>query len=64
MTSPKTVSRRVLISSGAAALASSIVPLLRAASSSKIAFEHPLPDLEMKNWAVTVVEVTYPPGQA
>lgn len=25
-------------------------------------FEHDLPDLSLKNWSVTVVEVSYPPG--
>ena len=27
-------------------------------------FEHDLPDLTMKDWSVTVVEVTYGPGEA
>lgn len=27
-------------------------------------FQHDLPDLELRNWAVTAVEVKYAPGQA
>lgn len=25
-------------------------------------FQHDLPDVDIKNWAVTAVEITYPPG--
>jgi quercetin dioxygenase-like cupin family protein len=35
-----------------------------AASRSKQLFQHDLPDLTMKGWSVTAVEVNYKPGQA
>ena len=33
-------------------------------TASKPVFQHALPDLELKNWNVTAVEVSYPPGGA
>ena len=33
------------------------------AAGRKIVFQHDVPDLTMKNWAVTVVEVSYAPGE-
>ena len=30
----------------------------------KIVFEHDLPDLNLKDWSVTVVEVSYAPGES
>lgn len=35
-----------------------------AASTSKNVFQRDLPDLELKGWSVTAVEVTYGPGEA
>jgi quercetin dioxygenase-like cupin family protein len=31
-------------------------------ASSKSVFQHDLPDVDIKNWAVNVAEITYPPG--
>jgi len=31
---------------------------------SKAVFKHDLPDVSLKNWALTVVEVTYGPGES
>ncbi len=61
------ITRRTLIESAAAGL---VLPLLRhgiaegAAPTSKPVFQHDLPDVDMKGWAVTVVEVTYGPGDS
>src|SRR3989442_6950883 len=35
-----------------------------AAAGAKVVFQHDLPDLTLDNWAVTAVEVSYPPGGA
>ena len=34
------------------------------AAGRKIVFQHDVPDLAMKNWAATVVEVSYAPGES
>ena len=31
---------------------------------SKVVFEHELPDVTLKNWSVTAVEVSYAPGES
>jgi quercetin dioxygenase-like cupin family protein len=35
-----------------------------AAAGRKVIFEHDLPDLSMKNWSASVVEVSYAPGES
>jgi quercetin dioxygenase-like cupin family protein len=58
------IKRRILLT-GAGALALEAA-LLNAQNKGgrKAVFEHDLPDLTLKNWAVTVVEVDYGPGEA
>lgn len=56
------INRRVLLSGGSALLAQAIVSTARAQGGANTVFQHDLPDLELKNWAVTVVEVHYAPG--
>jgi len=54
--------RRTLINSAGFVLAQ----ILRAQSGSdgtKVVFKHDLPDITMKDWSVTAVEVTYGPGE-
>ena len=58
------MTRRVLMESIAALLL--INPKLTAQNATagpKRVFEHDLPDVSLKGWAVTAVEVTYPPGE-
>lgn len=47
-----------------AVLSSAVAQAQSPASGPKISFQHDLPDLTMKDWAVTLVEVSYAPGQA
>jgi quercetin dioxygenase-like cupin family protein len=58
------ITRRLLLR-GAGAL--SMAPILAAQAGrggSKRVFQHELPDLAMKGWSVTAVEVSYGPGDA
>jgi quercetin dioxygenase-like cupin family protein len=57
------INRRVLLS-GAGAMLAQAVSLHGQAQGggAKVVFQHDLPDLSLKDWSVTVVEVTYPPG--
>ena len=52
--------RRLLLGSAGAALAQIWLPRARAAN--PVVFQHDLPDVDLKGWSVTVVEVNYPPG--
>ena len=57
------VSRRVLMESAVGLLlARSLTAQNRGAA--KPVFQHDLPDLTLKNWAVTAVEVSYAPGES
>jgi len=58
------VSRRVLLGSAGAILAEALLSTAQTAAGRKIVFEHDLPDLSLKGWSVTVVEVSYPPGES
>jgi len=59
------MTRRTLMESAAGLLLSGgFVSAQSAAGGSKKVFEHDLPDLTLKDWAVTAVEVSYAPGQS
>lgn len=45
-------------------LAQAVLSTAQTPSGREVVFEHDLPDLTLKNWSVTVVEVTYGPGEA
>jgi quercetin dioxygenase-like cupin family protein len=57
------ITRRVL-AAGAGALLAEILGAQNSTGGPKAVFEHDLPDLNLKNWSVTAVEVSYGPGQA
>jgi quercetin dioxygenase-like cupin family protein len=57
------MTRRSLLESAGLLLIASAVRAQSAAGSSKPVFEHDLPDLALKGWAVNAVEVSYGPGQ-
>ncbi len=57
------MTRRSLLEGAGLLLIASAVRAQSAAGSSKPVFEHDLPDLALKGWAVTAVEVSYGPGQ-
>jgi quercetin dioxygenase-like cupin family protein len=54
------MTRRILIGGLSGLLAHS----LRAQAPAKAVFKHDLPDLNLKDWAVTAVEVSYGPGES
>jgi quercetin dioxygenase-like cupin family protein len=58
------INRRVLLSGAGATLAQVVLSNAAEAQGggTKVVFQHDLPDLSLKDWSVTVVEVTYPPG--
>ena len=59
------VNRRSLLSSASALLAQAVIASAQApAGGRKIVFEHEVPDLTLKGWSCTVVEVSYAPGES
>ena len=58
------VNRRVLLGSTGALLAQLLSNAQTAGGGRKIVFEHGMPDLNLKGWSVTVVEVSYAPGES
>ena len=55
------IDRRLVLGSVGAVFAQALLPRARAQATPPV-FEHDLPDVDMKNWAVTVREVNYQPG--
>jgi quercetin dioxygenase-like cupin family protein len=47
---------------GALLLSRTLLPQSRAGS--KVVFQHDVPDLTLKNWTATAVEVSYAPGES
>jgi quercetin dioxygenase-like cupin family protein len=59
------VNRRILLRSAGALWAQALISNAQTAGAGrKIVFEHDLPDLAMKGWSVTAVEVSYAPGES
>ena len=59
------MTRRVLIGSAAGLLlANELVAAQAAANGPKVVFENDLPDMTMKGWSASGVEVSYGPGQS
>jgi quercetin dioxygenase-like cupin family protein len=59
------ITRRTMIESAAGLLLSAgFASAQSATGGSKKVFEHDLPDLTLKDWAVTAVEVSYGPGDS
>ena len=59
------MTRRVLIGNAAGLLlANELVAAQAGASGPRVVFEHDVPDLTMKGWSATGVEVSYGPGQS
>jgi len=56
------MTRRVLVASASGLLAQVLLGQ-SPAGGRKIVFQHDIPDLTLEGWAVTVVEVTYGPGE-
>ena len=59
------MTRRVLVGSlGSSVLLAQILRMQSYASGNKIVFQQDLPDLSLKGWSVTAVEVSYGPGES
>jgi quercetin dioxygenase-like cupin family protein len=58
------MNRRILLESTSALLIQALLSNAQTAGGRKIVFEHDLPDLNLKGWSVTVVEVSYAPGES
>jgi quercetin dioxygenase-like cupin family protein len=59
------VNRRILMQSTSALLAQALVSNAQTSTPPRgPIFQHDLPNVNMNNWAVTVVEVNYAPGQS
>ena len=59
------MTRRVLIGIAAGLLVSHQLAYAQAAPSGpKVVFEHDVPDLTLKGWSATAVEVSYGPGES
>ena len=56
------INRRVLLTGASALLGQAAFLSAQTQRGRKVVFEHDLPDLSLSNWAVTVVEVSYGPG--
>jgi quercetin dioxygenase-like cupin family protein len=58
------MNRRILLGSTSALLVHALLSHAQTAGGRKVVFEHDLPDLNLKGWSVTVVEVSYAPGES
>jgi|SRR5579872_2915848 len=59
------MNRRAMLGSAGALLAQALISTAQtAAGQRKVVFEHGLPDLALKNWSVTAVEISYGPGES
>ncbi len=59
------MNRRVLLGSAGAVLAQVLISSAQTAGGGrKVIFEHELPDLTLKDWSVTAVEVSFGPGES
>src|SRR4051794_3094593 len=60
------MNRRILLGSAGALLGQAIIASAQQtpAGGRKVVFEHGLPDLTLKNWTVTAVEVSFAPGES
>lgn len=58
------VTRRALLGSAALALLSGASSAQTPGGAAKVVFEHDVPDLTIKGWSATAVEVSYGPGES
>jgi quercetin dioxygenase-like cupin family protein len=57
------ITRRVLMTSGAGLLFAQYLSAQQPKGNSKMIFTRDLPKVDLNNWAVTAVEVSYAPGE-
>src|SRR5215470_1302613 len=58
------ISRRCLMEGAAGFLFAQALRAQGTGGGAKVVFEHDVPDLTLKNWSATAVEVSYAPGEA
>lgn len=58
------VNRRVLLGGAGVLFAQVLASNAQTPGGRKIVFEHAVPDLTLKDWTVTAVEVSYGPGES
>lgn len=58
------MNRRVMLGSAGVLLAQALISSAQTAGGRKVIFEHGLPDLTLKNWSATAVEVSFAPGES
>jgi quercetin dioxygenase-like cupin family protein len=58
------LNRRVLLESAGALLTQAILLQAQHNGSSQVVFKHDLPDVTLKGWSATAVEVSYAPGES
>jgi len=59
------MNRRILLGSAGAMLAQALISSAQtAAGGRKVVLEHALPDLTLKDWSATAVEISYAPGES
>ena len=58
------ISRRSLMEGAAGLLFTQALMAQGTGGSAKVVFRHDVPDLAMKNWSATAVEVSYAPGES
>src|ERR1043166_6341505 len=58
------IARRVLIEGAAGLLFARASRAQNRGAATKIVFKHDVPDLTLKNWSATAVEVSYAPGES
>ena len=58
------INRRVLLSGAGALLAQTMLSTVQAQGGRNVVLQHDLPDVDVKDWSVTAVEVSYAPGES
>jgi quercetin dioxygenase-like cupin family protein len=58
------INRRILLSGAGALVAQAVLSSAPTPSGSKVVFRHDVPDLDLKDWSVTAVEVSFAPGES
>ena len=58
------INRRVLLAGAWALMAPAALTSAQKQGGNKVLFRHDLPDLDLKDWSVTAVEVSYAPGES
>jgi quercetin dioxygenase-like cupin family protein len=58
------INRRILLGGAGALVMQTVLSTAQTQNGRKVVFQHDLPDLNLKDWTVTAVEVSYAPGES